>query len=559
MMNKLKTLVLMQIRDRIDLSWLNDKKKSLRMILLSLFKFALVTALVYGILYACTIISLFYYSDLVNVMILVLTFSLFLSLISCTYELMKSLYFAEDNKVLITLPVNTNILFISKIIVFYIYEFKKSFSFIIPIIFASILSMISRGYVSPINLLYMWLIVPFIVSLPVIFGAIISIPTMYIYRFLKNNSIIEIVLAFVILISLVIVVIKLIDLIPSNIDLLNQWPTISKNIRLFLLGVEKNLVFMGNLTKALVGEKSQSLIYKIELITLVRFIILIIINMVGFISVYFLSRPIFFKMMSKNFENNKSNIKKKKNIKKNKYLTFVNKEFLINLRTIDISINYLLVYIIVPIMIFLLNKLYAAMDTKELGDNLIYTFNVLLICLPYLASNSLVATYYSREGRSGYMKKVKPVFAAYPLFAKLFFNIIFSIPSVIITSYIFGSLNNIGNNNIIYFSFAILLLHLAHMFYSAMIDVMNPQNEKYATTGNDVDNPNEKKSTIFAFVISFLYAIISYKLLSESKLFYNNLSVGMIKILLISLISFISILSLFIKRIKAFYYELQGK
>ena len=65
------------------------------------------------------------------------------------------------------------------------------------------------------------------------------------------------------------------------------------------------------------------------------------------------------------------------------------------------------------------------MDTRQLGDLLIYTFNILLICLPLLASNALVATYYSREGRAGYMKKTKPIYAAYPLFTKLFFNVIF--------------------------------------------------------------------------------------------------------------------------------------
>ena len=50
------------------------------------------------------------------------------------------------------------------------------------------------------------------------------------------------------------------------------------------------------------------------------------------------------------------------------------------------------------------------MDTREVGNLLIYTFNVLLICLPLLSSNALVATYYSREGRTGYMKKSKPIF-----------------------------------------------------------------------------------------------------------------------------------------------------
>lgn len=558
-MNHLKTLVLMQLRDKIDLSWIADKKAKLRNIIFFILKFVIVCAFCFLVLTLCMKIGLFYYGDLVSVLILILTFSLSLSTISCTYELMKNLYFSEDNKVLITLPVNANKIFISKIIVFYIYEVKKSFTFISPITFASILFLVVKGSCSPFNLFYMWIIIPFIIALPVLLGSILSIPTMYVYRFLKKYTVIEVLLSLTILVLLVIGVTKLINLIPENIDLMNQFTPISIAIRNFLMALESKLVFMNQFVRIIIGEKQSSMVYSLEWISLFKFLVLILINCLLLVIAYVASRPLFFKMMSKNFEMNKSIHHHKTNKKKNKYFTFINKEFLINLRTIDVSINYLIVYIVVPIMILLLNKLYAAMETKQLGDNLIYAFNVLLICLPILASNSLVATYYSREGRAGYMKKVKPIFAAYPLMAKLFYNMLFSIPSIFITSYIFGSLKNIGTNNIIIFGFAILFLHYAHMIWSAMLDIMNPQNEQYATTGMEVDNPNENKSTIVAFIISFIYAVISYKFLSESNLYHSSLTVGMEKLLLISIIAFISMVILFVKRIKAFYYDMQGR
>lgn len=558
-MNHLKTLVLMQLRDKIDLSWIADKKAKLRNIIFFILKFVIVCAFCFLVLTLCMKIGLFYYGDLVSVLILILTFSLSLSTISCTYELMKNLYFSEDNKVLITLPVNANKIFISKIIVFYIYEVKKSFTFISPITFASILFLVVKGSCSPFNLFYMWIIIPFIIALPVLLGSILSIPTMYVYRFLKKYTVIEVLLSLTILVLLVIGVTKLINLIPENIDLMNQFTPISIAIRNFLMALESKLVFMNQFVRIIIGEKQSSMVYSLEWISLFKFLVLILINCLLLIIAYAASRPLFFKMMSKNFEMNKSIHHHKANKKKNKYFTFINKEFLINLRTIDVSINYLIVYIVVPIMILLLNKLYAAMETKQLGDNLIYAFNVLLICLPILASNSLVATYYSREGRAGYMKKVKPIFAAYPLMAKLFYNMLFSIPSIFITSYIFGSLKNIETNNIIIFGFAILFLHYAHMIWSAMLDIMNPQNEQYATTGMEVDNPNENKSTIVAFIISFIYAVISYKFLSESNLYHSSLTVGMEKLLLISIIAFVSMVILFVKRIKAFYYDMQGR
>lgn len=557
-MKHLKTLVAMQLKDKIDLSFLKNKKTILRNTIIFLLKFILITAVAYIILSLCVKFGIFLTSESPRVMILVLTFSLALSLIACTSELMKNLYFAEDNRVLITLPVNANKIFVSKLIVFYIYELKRSFNFLIPITLACLMLLVSNNYCNFTVFIWMWIPLLFIISLPVLLGGILSIPVMFIYRFLKKYSVIEASLFITILVLAVYIIVKLINMIPANIDLMNQWPTISRFLHDFLLSVEEDLVLMSNLIRTIIGEKHSNLTYMFNWLTLLKFVILVVSNLILITIVYYASRPLFFGMMSKNFEVNKKEDNNGENKKHNKYFTFINKEFKINLRTMDISINYLMVYIIVPILILFLNALYKAMDTKELGNMLIYTFNILLICLPLLASNSLVATYYSREGRAGYMKKAKPIYAFYPLLAKLFFNAIFSVPTVFITVSIFGASAGFNTIEIIILGFAVLFLHIGHMLWSAMLDVMNPQNEQYATTGVTVDNPNENRSIGLAFVISFIYAVCAYKLLSESSLYYNNLTIGSLKLLLISLALFISIFYLFIKRIKAYYYEIQG-
>ena len=92
-----------------------------------------------------------------------------------------------------------------------------------------------------------------------------------------------------------------------------------------------------------------------------------------------------------------------------------------------------------------------------------------------------------------------------------------------------------------------------------MLDIMNPQNEQYATTGEEVDNPNETKSTALAFVISIAYSLFAYKLLSESNLYTNGLTQGFLKLFIISCLLFIGISVLFIKRVKAYYYDMQGR
>lgn len=555
-MKNLKTLVMMQLRNKIDFSWAKTKMNIFRTLLFGFLKFAIITAITYVVLYLCQIIGIFYYSESPRIMILVVTFSLILSLISCTKDLMLNLYFAEDNRVLITFPVNSNIIFLSKLIVFYIYEIKRSLSFLIPITLGSVILLVSKGCASPFAFLWMWLPLLLIIAIPVLLGAILSIPTMYVYKFFKRYSILQVILFGSILTLVIIAIVKLINLIPEKIDLINQWPTIKKWLYQFLVNVEANLPPMRFLIRIIVGEQASiDADCVINIMTILKFGLLLVIDFALLAFVYLLARPLFFSIMAKNFEVNKSRQSHNKNVKHSKYFTFVNKELKINLRTISISINYLMVYIVVPILILLLNALYGAMDLKYLGEILIFTFNILIICLPLLASNALVATYYSREGKAGYLKKVKPIYALYPLFAKLFFNLILSIPTVFITVWIFG--DSVGFNvwNIIILGFAILLLHYGHMIYSALLDVMNPQNEQYASTGVVNDNPNENKSTILAFILSFAYALIAFILFDESGVQHGSYLPACIRMLIISLVYCTSCVILFIKKIKAYYYE----
>ena len=131
---------------------------------------------------------------------------------------------------------------------------------------------------------------------------------------------------------------------------------------------------------------------------------------------------------------------------------------------------------------------------------------------------------------------------------------------MLITVFIFGRYSEftVGESTVL--GFAILFLHIAHMLYSAMLDIMNPQNEQYATTGGQIDNPNENKSTMHAFLWSAVFAFISYILISEATVGDESSSLmpGLLKLFAIGLVCLLAILVLFVKRIRAFYYDLQG-
>ena len=105
--------------------------------------------------------------------------------------------------------------------------------------------------------------------------------------------------------------------------------------------------------------------------------------------------------------------------------------------------------------------------------------------------------------------------------------------------------------------FTVLALEYGHIFFSASLDIMNPQNEIYATEGESVSNPNERRSTIVAAIISILFAGMSFLFFSESTFKYNSFKPAFLKLLIIALVFAVSCIALYFIKIKAFYNDRQ--
>ena len=89
--------------------------------------------------------------------------------------------------------------------------------------------------------------------------------------------------------------------------------------------------------------------------------------------------------------------------------------------------------------------------------------------------------------------------------------------SVIVTMIVFSYFTTLGGFDLLLIGGAIYFIYLAHLFWSAEMDIMNPQYDQYATfSENNSNNPNESKSTIFAFLIAFAIFAVSLLLAIES-------------------------------------------
>ncbi len=558
-MKKLLSLTLFQLKDKLDFSWVKSKKTLIQKIVFGILKFVLLAGITFGLLFIFTFIDLFsVYSDIIPLYTVFYVVLFVLSLLSTTMALTKSLYFADDNKTLVTLPATSNQLFFSKIFVYLIFELKRSLNILVPVTLGFVVFTLYGKQITFWPLI--WGIVPlfFTVVIQVLLGAVLSIPALYIYKLYKRVPIISLITVLLAVAGGIVLIVWLITLIPENIDLNIQWPSMKSAMRGFIWGFDKNAYPFNLFVRCLFGEVTSVgyIHFKLNYMTFVKAAVALgacgVLAAICFLAI----KPFYFTMISKTFEFDKNPLAAPKlNKKHRKYVTFANKEMKLSFRDFDVSGAYIAIYILVPILLLLMDKVMSAFSTSMRGNSIALAVNVLLTVLPLLASNSMIATLYSKEGRAAYMMKTNPVDPLLPLISKLIFNLALSIPSIAACAVILNLLTEANVGNAIMFGFSVLLIQYGHILYSASQDIMNPQNETYATSGSDFNNPNERKATVVAFILSFIVAIVAYLLLMESQKYYDNYNSAFIKILLLAIGGFAGSLVLFILKIKAFYYE----
>ncbi|NCA95455.1 MAG: hypothetical protein EOM74_00580 [Methanomicrobia archaeon] len=555
-MNDIKTLVLMQLKDKLDLGFIKNKAQLIRKIVFFVLRFLIVAVIAFGLLFVSSVLKIFHNSPFLptSIMTMIMTVILAISTFTCTKELIDSLYLAKDNQVLITYPISANRIFLSKIIVFYIYEIYKNVTFTLPIFLA-------YGILSPVNwFFYIWIFIAFffVSMIPVVLGVVLSIPGLYLIRFFNHLRFVKIILFTIILAALVYGLVQVILLIPDEINVLHYWGPIKVLLSDVASFFQRYFMPVYMVVMMVIGKYDATMHYTYATPEIwIIFFSLIGIMVVLFLAVYFLSRFIFIRMTSKSFEfEKKFSAKLFINRRKNRFLAFLIKEVRLIFRTGEFAYNFIATYIAIPIIILLINQVFASMDLYANGEFAVQAFNILIIMLPLLASNSLIATMYSKEGRTAYLKRTKPVIVVFPLLAKLIPNIILSTLSLIASLYIFNAHMHYVDINIVLLSVAMIFIQVGHILFCALMDLMNPQNEQYATAGGQISNPNETKATISAFILSFAFALITLGFLIEEQVKPEiSFNLAFVKMLLLGIVFIGVAIYMFIEKIKAYYYD----
>ena len=508
------TLVKMQLKEKMDLGYLRSKRKMVFKLAWIFIEFAAITSIISVLFYFIKLFGLFsLVRDIpVSVVSLVFGFMLLLSVITDTVGLMKSLYFSKDNSVLLTLPSTPSLVFFSKLATYYIYELRKSFMFTIPMF-------IAYGIVKGYGFIYYpWLIFMFVLIsvIPVLLAALLSIPSMFAYIFLCRVKLLQYLLYTAVGAVAILAAWQLIALIPDNINFIESWGDTYWEIQAFLADYTRMFAPIYAFTELIVGKTIGITSFIFHSSTVPNLIIVIVIALVLLLLCFLCSKPLFCRMASTPFEFKRRNaVKEKFNYKLPTFVSAMRKEIILHLRSnAFIKLGGVLI-VIMPIAIFLLNKIYSAMNTRFLGTQMTICFNILIILLILLMTNIDIASVYSRDGSSASLNKVQPTPYAVLLVSKLIFPMVLAFAGTVLTVNVFAIEAGLKPLDALMIGIAIYGAYVAHLFSSAESDIMNPQYEQYATFNEQANNPNESSSGIMAITISMVVFVFALFLSSR--------------------------------------------
>ena len=131
MLNRLKLLMLLQMSDKIKFKKVDNVKKLLGRIGIILLGLVIITAICSLLFY---LIHSVIHISTPKIITFVIVFLQLLSIVACSVGLLKTLYTSKDNAILLSYPAKHFEVFLSKLLVYYVYELIKSFFVMLPIV-----------------------------------------------------------------------------------------------------------------------------------------------------------------------------------------------------------------------------------------------------------------------------------------------------------------------------------------------------------------------------------------------------------------------------------------
>lgn len=534
-------MTLLQISNKHKLKKPENLKRMLAKIFIRIFFMLLITAACAGLtILLVDIIGIPKDEKLLTFFIVLLEV---FSIIACTMGLSENLYLGKDNPILLSYPALPNEVFISKLLVYFIYEFIKSFTFFLPFFigFGFALKILSPLYL--LNSLIMTAILPFF---PVLIGALITIPLVYFKRLMKLHSFLKFILTLVLMIGFFYLLTRIVKVLPDPLRILAMYDIFVDKMKNIIASVNKWSLFYGSIGNIFFG-KQAGIGYLITFGVLAVLLLLII----------YISRPLYFKMASRSSE--QASLKEHRQPNKahsNSFLTFLRKEWILTIRNPGEFINNYSFIFALPYVFYLMMSIFVRVDRNELGDIMTVTFSMLIALLMATASNTASAMAVTSEGQEFVLMKIAPGKTSNMAWAKILFNFVFSSLMIVLSYVLFILLEDhkLWKADLFLMMFSTILINSGMVLWSFQIDMLNPKLREYASTGALAHAQNYSRSILLGFLWSIFFTVIFI-------IFYLDKSapaqIRNLKIIGASLAFFLARIYLFSRYLKAYFKEIE--
>ena len=497
---RIKYLVMLQMGHKIRLFKEKSKPKKVLGIVLPIIAFFAVTGLMtFLVSYMKGTLHIRMTRELLSTILLIIQS---VAIISAMSSMVSLLYTSTDSMLLLSFPCTNDEIFFSKLIVYHFSEIKKSLFFLLPF-------MIGFG-ISNGGVAYWLLLIPMfyiLTIIPVLLGSILSFVSLYIKK-LFDRYVGLLIFATVALVGVIFYgAIVLLAKLPDPLRIVAIYGKVLSSIQNVCVQITRFSTIYSWIAKSMYGV--QVYIWLPVVIGLV---------LVFGVGTFFLARLLYFKSVNNAFggfskERHKSNTKNAKTI----YGSFLHKELLLWTRTAGGMSSAIAMAVLMPFVLYVMNYIINVMKVSMTGRYILIAFNIMIMNSLFSAYNANVAAAISKEGKEFALLKTAPSNTMTIVWAKLTIQAVVNIIILIADISLLKVITKISNIDLTLMFFAVLIMNLAHIFWSVQIDINKPKINEYATKGDGVvDNGNIAKSMIIGFVVGALVATACLLLLYDS-------------------------------------------
>ena len=498
-MQNILNLLKLQIDNKSDILKTKSPKKMIISIVKVAILMALVSVAVWLVAGRIFVLGIKINAELIGILLLALQL---ISIIFTTGRIITTLYLNKDNEMLICFPISVNQLFISKILLIYLKELAVNAMIMAPIFITLGLigGMGASFYLSFIGYLF---ILP---VLPIILGAFISLLVMKILKFLKKHTALSIVLMLILIAGCLIGYIFLISGFVGTFNIASQQLETVRQINASIENVGKYIPIYYQLGAAMFDFQKW------------WYITVFIVGCAAlFVGAIFIMKKFFFKTAMSSFESGSNGAVKKGKFKKlSPFLSLMLREIKCIFRSQSDIFEYFLFTLLMPFIVFSYDKLLMSITVNQAGINMIAGSHVMVVAILAMLSNIVSSCTISREGTNFYISKIMPVDYYTQIFAKLIFNVIFTVGSLLVTMIVSCFIYPAWQ--IILGTLAVMFASIGHAAMSIEMDIKSPT-KKFEGDGKSATvSKSMTKSILFGLLIGFVLGLIIILMSSFEKI-----------------------------------------